>query len=168
MQTPNDLVQESWFRYLSPSQQQLMQTSLLLLEQAETDFLAPDYGYIIFSAAKAYEGLLKKYLLDTDLIDRQTYGDRRLRIGRALNPDVRHSHRDEYWLYDDVSRLCGEGMAAQIWQTWLDCRNHIFHFFPEQEETISLSEARRRVEQIIETLQALVACYDQNNKERHD
>lgn len=162
MQTPNDLVSKRWFTYLTVPQQQLLQTSVLLLAQAEAEFNVPDFGYIIFPAAKAYEGVLKKYLLDMELIDERTHADRRFRIGRALNPDVRNSHQDEYWLYDDISQVCGENLARQIWETWLECRNHIFHFFPGQQEITTLPEARIRVEQIMATLDSLVMCYDQN------
>lgn len=168
MQTPNDLVNQSWFTYLTVPQQQLMQTSALLLEQAEAAFNVPDFGYIVFPAAKAYEGVLKKYLLDTGLIDAQGYSSRRFRIGRALNPDIRHSHQDEYWLYDDLSQVCGENLARQLWDAWIECRNHIFHFFPGQHEIISLPEAKARLEQIMAAMNALVSCYhDQHQKETH-
>ncbi len=163
-----DIDQASWFLYMDVGQQHLVKTALFLLEDAENmlhtepfpDYA--DYSYCIFPAAKAFEGLLKKYLRDEQLITQDTFNDRRFRIGRALNPDVRESHRDERWLYDDVSQFCGEGLANQIWQAWLECRNHVFHYFADEIKPVSLEEARWKVVQILECIDAVTSCYYRN------
>ena len=80
--------------------------------------------------AKAYEGFLKYFLLRTQLINEATFNDRRFRIGRALNPDVSPRHQDQYWLYDDVARFCSDGVARELWDTWLEVAIVCFITFP--------------------------------------
>lgn len=161
-----DLEHQDWYSYLSPVQKQLLETSLTLLDHAR-EVAVPDYGYLIFPAAKAYEGILKKYLYDVGLLDQKAYQDKKFRIGRALNPDIRNSHQDEDWYYDDVAQVCGEPMAREIWDTWLECRNHIFHFFPGEDEIVTLDHAQTKIFQIMTTLQSLIACYNHSTKENH-
>jgi len=113
--------------------------------------------------AKAYEGFLKKYLLDLGLIDEKTHDSRRFRIGRALNPDVHRNQRDEYWLYDDIEHICGKPLAKQLWQTWLECRNRVFHFFPQEKGKIDLENARKKLDIMTETMENAVSCMSVSN-----
>lgn len=158
-QSPSSIyesVNQDWFSYLSANQQSLLRVSLALLEQQDKLTALEDYSFIVFPASKAYEGFLKKILLDHALISYETYAGRRLRIGRALNPDVKITQRDKYWFYDDLIRIYGPELSKQIWQVWLECRNHIFHFFPGKEEIISLENARHCLEQLIDTMSTIV------------
>jgi hypothetical protein len=134
--------QSSWFKYLGPLQADLVKTSFYLSEQFVENHYINDYSFIVFPMAKAYEGFLKKVLLDLNLITHKVYYGRRFRIGRALNPDVRPNQRDKWWLYDDLSRIFNQELAREIWQTWLECRNHVFHFFPNGEQTLNMDEAK--------------------------
>jgi hypothetical protein len=113
-----------------------------------------DYSFVVFPIAKAYEGFLKEYLRTMTLIDDQTYRSRRFRIGRALNPDLFPQHQNEHWLYDDVARRCGPELARELWQTWLECRNHVFHYFPDhqQDNFITLTQAQEKVELISQSM----------------
>jgi len=144
--------QANWFQYLSPWQRDLVATSYTLSQKFDHDSEILDFSFIIFPMAKAYEGFLKKMLLDLALITEHTYQSRRFRIGRALNPDIRHNQRDAWWLYDDVELKLGKEVARAVWQAWLKCRNHIFHFFPNGERHTDYSEAEaclRRMELVI-------------------
>lgn len=133
--------QSSWFQYLDPGQQDLVTTSFHLSEQFKDNNSISDFSFVVFPMAKAYEGFLKRILLDMQLINHKVYYGRRFRIGRALNPDVNPKQRDQWWLYDDVARIFNEELAREIWQTWLECRNHVFHFFPNGDQRLSLIDA---------------------------
>lgn len=144
------------FAYLTANQQALVTTSIQLQARLEQLGQLDDYAFLIFPASKAYEGFLKQVLLDQGLINQETYRSRRFRIGRALNPDVWPQQRDKLWFFDDLLRLYGKDLADQIWQTWLSCRNHIFHFFPGKKEIITLAQAENCLHQLLDTMAAVV------------
>jgi len=165
MQTLTQLQQQNWYRYLDARQQALVMTSAQLLTQAQGfDPPLPDYSYLVFPVSKAYEGFLKKFLLDLNLISKRAYVDRHFRIGRSLNPDVRKNQRDEYWLYDDVERQCGQETARLLWNAWLECRNQIFHYFPDKPRLLDLAAAISRLELLENAMEAAVDCLEQNYK----
>lgn len=157
------IFEEDWFIALPPRQQELLQVTYQLYEReaADPDQLA-DYGFIVFSAAKAYEGFIKQYLYDLQLISKRTFEGRRFRIGRAINPDVHNNQRDEYWLYDDLERMCGKAVAQQMWETWLECRNQVFHYFPLKYAPVTLQAAGSKVAMVIETMQQAYQCQLEN------
>lgn len=156
------LISGTWFLTLKRDQQELVELSIWLyereLETAEGGLRLADYSFILFPISKAYEGFLKKYLFDIDILSQTQYESKRFRIGRALNPDINGNHRDEHWLYDDVARRCGEDVAREIWQTWLECRNRVFHYFPGQKSTLDLDEVRARMQQVISAMQLAFSC----------
>lgn len=152
----------SWYTYLTPQQQHLALTTERLLQTARDGaVIYPDYSFVIFPLAKTYEGFLKKLLLELDLISQEAYLSKRFRIGRALNPDVHMDQRDQYWLYDDVTRVCGTDLAKSLWETWLECRNRVFHSFPKDESGVSLEKAARCVEVLATTMQDAMSCSQQ-------
>ena len=127
---------------LAAETKSLVRTSIqLYVRERKTDLQFSDYSFIVFPMAKAYEGFLKQYLVEVRLLSLDDYHDRRFRIGRALNPDVNHNQRDEQWLYDDITRLCSGRVGRLLWDTWLQCRNQIFHFFPDNPQQLSLAKA---------------------------
>ena len=161
MQNP---LSSAWYEYSSPGQRKLIETAWLLVEEAKTSSQKHDYSYVLFPLAKAYEGFLKQYLFDAELIDEPTYNSRKFRIGRALNPDVSYSQRDKNWLFDDLGRVCGIEMARKLWETWLDCRNQVFHFFPQHQQYLTLVQAQDRMEMIADAMETALACRSQWNK----
>ncbi len=150
----------NWYLYLNKSQQNLIDTTVHFLKLAKADGNNPKYGYsfLIFSVAKVYEGFLKKILFDLHLTNKEAYESRRFRIGRALNPDVSFRQRDQWWLYDDVVKKCGEKTARQIWQAWLECRNKVFHYFPAHNKELSIKEAEAKIDQLTEAMAAALNC----------
>lgn len=147
------------FSYLDHWQQQQLRLAFSLWQreqQTKTHFV--DYSYIVFPMAKAYEGFLKRYLLDLGLISTEVYRSKRFRIGRALNPDVRMTQRDEFWLYDEVADVCGPIIAREIWDAWLTCRNRVFHYFPDRESGLSLEQAGHYLRIIFEIMQKAISC----------
>ncbi|HQM15609.1 MAG TPA: hypothetical protein PLM16_00145 [Candidatus Woesebacteria bacterium] len=150
---------EAWYQYLGDWQKHLMDVTSKLLDQYQENKNAlADYSFLVFSAAKTYEGFLKKMLFDMKLIDQETYEGRRFRIGRALNPDVSYNQRDQYWLYDNLERICSTAVARQIWDAWLHCRNRVFHFFPKNESLLSYDEAVSKIAELVQAMRAGTAC----------
>ena len=145
-----------WYQFLSPWQQDLVDTSVLLSQRQDSLADLDDFSFIVFPMAKAYEGFLKKVLLDLSLISENVYKSKRFRIGRSLNPDIRQNQRDQYWLYDDLRDRSNEEVARQAWDAWLKCRNRVFHFFPNGEQKLSWVEAEARLQMMAAAMEAIV------------
>lgn len=155
----SDIVKQAWFSNLESVHQRAVVSTLDLLEREKKlqgDF--SDYSFILFPIAKAYEGFLKKLLFDLHLIDEHVYFGKKFRIGRALNPDIHQNQRDEWWLYDDLTRFCGEALARKIWNAWVSCRNHVFHFFPSEHNEFSLQQIESKTLQLIEVFELATQC----------
>ena len=152
------------FMYLEAEQQRLIRDSLILIEYFESCSPRPDqvhdYAFVVFPLAKAYEGFLKTYFYRNDLITDKVYSGRHFRVGRSFNPDLPDTLRDEYWVYDDVARRCGEELAHDMWQVWLDARNHLFHYFPDEKYDLTLEEARSLVQHSLAVMRRAVLCVE--------
>lgn len=154
----------NWHQFLTDWQRQLIEVTEKLIKQhhpKQQDTQLEDYSFIVFPMSKAYEGFLKKLFYDLGLITKATYEGRRFRIGRALNPDVVKHQRDQYWLFDDVARICSPKIAKRLWKAWLLCRNRVFHFFPKDKGLLNYDQALAKVQQVAEAMQSAVACYNQ-------
>lgn len=148
-----------WFSLLPKELQQLtVLSSELARREKRLQSSLYDYSFVLFPIAKAYEGFLKKYLLDNQLITKEVFMGRKFRIGRALNPDLPERQRDEWWLYDDVVRLCGAEEAREMWKVWIQCRNHVFHFFPNQTNHLRLEEAENKIHAVLQVMETLSYC----------
>ncbi|MBP9819783.1 hypothetical protein KBC79_03515 [Candidatus Woesebacteria bacterium] len=159
----------SWYSELHPRQQALVELSFQLYErEKQINSNLVDYAFIVFPIAKAYEGFLKQFLFDLSLINENTFEGKRFRIGRALNPDINQKQRDEFWLYDDISRYCGEALAKTLWQAWLECRNKVFHYYPLSVTALSLTQAFACVVEVSQAMESAVTCkVEDNHRARH-
>ena len=139
-----------WWNYIGRDLQELIDESLTLLELFEAEpGKYVDYSFVVFPAAKAYEGFLKKLFLDMKFISEDDYYGKRFRIGKALNPFLDKEIRAES-VYDKIVESCGGKKLADIlWETWTSCRNKLFHWFPNEKGAISILEARAKVELIV-------------------
>ena len=138
-------------------QRQLLEEAWYLVEREKTQtktLQMVDYSFLVFTAAKAYEGFLKTYFYQMGLISRSAYFSLHFRIGKALNPDLPTKYRDEYWLFDDLCTVVGEDLARRLWSTWKLARNQVFHFESGGANQLSLDEAQERVEAVLETIEA--------------
>ncbi len=162
----NNVNLTSWYLCLDESQKKLINTTQYFIKKANEigDQPEHDYSLLVFGIAKVYEGFLKKFLLELKLISKEVYFSRRFRIGRALNPDIYPEQRDNWWLYDDVVRVCGKDIARELWQAWLECRNQVFHYFPKQDKSLSLKEAEQKVAQLTQAMQRACDCIHQQYK----
>ena len=149
----DDLKQTAWYQYLDLHQRELVDVSFFLLQKKDFLLDLKDFSFIVFPMSKAYEGFLKKLFFDLNLIDQETYQGRRFRIGRAFNPDVRLQQRDEDWLYDNVEAIFGREIARQLWETWLQCRNRVFHYFASEQQALSLAEAKQKIDMMVQSIQ---------------
>jgi hypothetical protein len=158
--------------FLEPPQRELIEDSLHLIDTfhcltqsmdcpcraKESSSLISDYAFLVFPAAKAYEGFLKLFFWRTRLISDQEYHGHSWRVGRSFNPDIPYKFRDEDWIYDDVAQLCSPDLAKDLWAMWLDGRNHLFHFFPRDRYVLSLAEAEKLVHRIVAVMEEALAC----------
>lgn len=153
------ITQTVWFELLPVHLQRQSQLSFVLYKREVTlQSTLEDYSFVVFPLAKAYEGFLKHYFFQRGLIDEATLHSKRFRIGRSLNPDLPLPQRNEKWLYDDVARSCSAELARGMWDTWLTCRNRVFHYFPDQVQALSLDQANKHLQQLIETMEAASFC----------
>jgi hypothetical protein len=151
------LPKKVWWNYLQEDLQELLTESFILLEKTRKWRVKfHDYSFVVFPAAKAYEGFLKKFFLDTRLISRDDYFGKRFRIGKSLNPSLDKKHQDEGWVYDDLSKYCqGRKLPDLLWDTWKESRNLIFHWFPNELNAITLDQAEERINMIINAIDAV-------------
>lgn len=164
------LEQKVWWNYLEEDLQELLAESFLIKEIMEgmgADLPAGkdkfhDYSFVVFPAAKAYEGFLKKLFLDLKLISDIDYYGKHFRIGKALNPSLPKEIRHE-GIYDKiVDHFQSHDLADKLWDTWRESRNMVFHWFPNEKNAISIEEAGERIDRIIEAIDR--AYQDFNSK----
>lgn len=149
-----NLRNKPWYNYLEEDLRELLEQAFELIEkvpQWQDGF--HDYSFVVFPAAKAYEGYLKKIFLDKGFISEEDYYGKRFRIGRALNPQLEPRLRSES-IYD---KICEERngehyLADMLWDTWKNCRNLVFHWFPDEKRAITFEEAKNRVERVIKAI----------------
>lgn len=151
-----ELEKKPWWDYLEHDLQELLRTALLLTVEVENwDRKFHDYSFVVFPASKAYEGFLKKLFLDLRFIDEETYYGKRFRIGKALNPALEKNLREKESVYDKLVGFCGgRELADKLWDTWKNCRNLLFHWFPDEKKVIDFNEAKLSVDQIIDAIDA--------------
>jgi hypothetical protein len=156
------LVQKVWWPYVGGDLQKLFGTSQYLIDVLlGMDFSDPekrrefdDYAFVVFPAAKAYEGFLKKLFLDLGFINEDDYYGKHFRIGKSLNPSLPPQVRNHH-IYGKIVQYCGgKKLADQLWETWRVCRNLTFHWFPNEKNAITLTEAMDRVNMIIAAVDA--------------
>ncbi|MBP7875814.1 hypothetical protein KA012_02350 [Candidatus Woesebacteria bacterium] len=154
------------YRSLAPELQEQVRVAISLYTRERRQGLHfSDYSFIVFPMAKAYEGFLKQYLFQMELLSVEGYHDKRFRIGRALNPDLRHKQRDEHWLYDDIVALCSEDLGRQLWETWLQCRNRVFHYFPASTQSLSLNRAGEYLMIMVDAMTAARSCQKSSHRD---
>lgn len=142
----------------------LMKSSFTLLEREKQhvehgNSANHDYSFVVFPAAKAYEGFLKKLFFELKLITKQQYLGDRFRIGKSLNPHLAKRYQWD-WVYGRLVNYChGEALPIKMWETWKRGRNRIFHYFPDHHEFIDLAQAEELIQALIDSMeQSLTGC----------
>lgn len=150
------LSKKLWWNYIEEDLRELLNEAQLLVNKAEgLGEKFHDYAFVVFPAAKAYEGFLKKLFLDLGFITDADYFGKRFRIGKALNPSLEKEIREKESVYDKIVQFCqGPGLADKLWETWKESRNRSFHWFPNEKNALNFEEAKIRVGMIIEAMDA--------------
>lgn len=154
-------VSPALYSFLSVEARALSRDSLSLVEWLSVPSHRPevkDFAFVVFPMAKAYEGFLRNYFFQMGLISSQDYEGKHFRIGRSFNPDLPPRLRDNDWVFDDVARLCSPEVARQLWQAWIDGRNHLFHYYPHGRYKLTYEGSVARVWQLIEAMEAAMEC----------
>ncbi len=150
-----NLDRKVWWNYLEEDLQELLLTSHYLLSKAqELGEGIHDYSFIVFPAAKAYEGFLKKLFLDMAFISKEDYYGKKFRIGKALNPYLDKELRHESAYDRLVNFTGGTELADRLWDTWKNSRNLVFHWFPDEKRALTVEEAKERYNMIIGAIDA--------------
>ena len=150
--------------YIDSVMRDLLQESMDLLEVEKKKIVEGvkpyhDYGFIVFPAAKAYEGFLKKLFLDMEVITKQQFLSDHFRIGRALSPSLPKKYRVG-WVFGKLVQYCqGDTLPMEMWQAWKMARNRVFHYFPQHQECINLTEAENLISEITQVMdKSLAGC----------
>lgn len=119
-----------------------------------------DFSYLVFPFAKAYEGFLKCFFLDLDLIAEDDYYSNDIRIGRILNPHFINKRGNVF------SKICnhpktrkdeGRILAEQLWAIWKRGRNQVFHYFPHNYKRLKFDDAMSIIEGLVNAMEAAVS-----------
>lgn len=157
----HNLETKPWWDYVEEDIRGLLQTCFFLKEVVlgwGADLPAGkkvihDYSFMVFPAAKAYEGFLKKVFLDMGFIDEADYRGTRFRIGKALNPFLEKEYRSRESVYDKIVAHCGgKELADILWKAWKEGRNLVFHWFPDEEKVISYEKAKEKINLIVHAM----------------
>ena len=155
----NPYLSQTWFQALSHDQQDLVTQAHILIDREKKDASGNfhDYSFIVFPMAKAYEGFLKQFFLDLGIITSAQFNSTHFRIGKRLNPDLPTRYRRSDWIVDLLDDAC-PNLSHVLWRAWRLYRNHLFHFFPEHTNFISLSEAESGLKIISQAIKSADAC----------
>lgn len=159
----DDLTKSLVWTYLDEGMKDLMQESYYLLGREEAHLQEPgvlplhDYSFVVFPAAKAFEGFLKKVFFEMGFITKAQYKGDRFRIGRSINPNLPIRYRWD-WVFGKMARFCrGEELPREIWDVWKTARNGVFHFFPGHARFVTLEEAKGLLVRLVETMERVLA-----------
>jgi hypothetical protein len=117
----------------------LFQDSKYLLVKAQEPPFAQvsDYSYIVLPAAKAYEGVLKKILVNAGLVSEQTILEKpELSLNSYFNPV---GNEGIFNSLKDKAR--DKAIPHIIYSTYQECRNQIFHHDSYRDSKITLEDA---------------------------
>lgn len=152
------LNEKIWWRYLGHDLQELLNEAQFLLEDAR-HIEAHDFSFVIFPAAKAYEGFLKKLFYELGFINDEDYFGKHFRIGKSLNPNLPKGIRTKEVYGSLVKHTGTHELADNLWETWRVCRNLTFHWFPDEKNAITLPEAKQGIDMIINSIdKAFTEC----------
>jgi hypothetical protein len=156
-----DLEKKVWWNYIEEDLQELLVASEFLSNVVKSwggdmpsgSKVFHDYSFVVFPIAKAYEGFLKKVFLDMGFITEEDYRGKYFRIGKALNPYLEKKYRSGESVYDKLVKFCGgKDLADTLWEAWINGRNLIFHWFPEEKKAITFLDSQNKIKMIIRAM----------------
>ena len=145
------------WNYLPSDIRGLIEDGEKLVEFAQTSGShgATDFSYIVFPFSKAYEGFLKRFFLDLDIIKEDEYYGDDIRIGRILNPTFMVEKQNIF------EKLCSlpEGdkkLAEGLWMAWRHGRNQVFHYFPHNFRRLTFEDAFAIIQELLTAMNTAV------------
>lgn len=156
----------SLWSYMAPEIQDLIEDGEIILNfvyQNKHRADISDYSFIVFPFAKAYEGFLKRFFWDVDLISEDEYYGDEIRIGRLLNPN----YEDNTSVYGKVCSRAkgGKAVAQRLWGAWKRGRNTVFHYFPHNFKKLGYDEALDVINDLINAMSEVVAVCLESKKQ---
>lgn len=157
-----------WWGYLQSDLQESLVLSFKLADiSAEWSAKFHDYSFLVFPAAKAYEGFLKKVFLDMGFITEGDYKGKHFRIGKALNPDLEEKYKGDDWVYQKLTDFCeGKELPDKLWSTWKKSRNLLFHWFPDEKNAVTHNEAVERLLMVVSAIDEVFSACSVKLKEK--
>ena len=145
------------WNYLSPEQRSLASDGAFLVRDSNLhrDEEPTDYSYMVFPFAKMYEGFLKKLFYELHIINSRDFYSDHFRIGKALSPHLA-SRLGPRSVYLELSRRFGENLAEDLWDTWKDARNLVFHYFPHNYRGLTREHAVILIDNLITVMEKAV------------
>jgi hypothetical protein len=143
--------------YMSQGQKDLILEGEYLMDKVikEGKYNFKDYSFLVFPFAKAYEGFLKKILLDVKFISRLDYISNHFRIGKVLSPNLVQK-LGERSVYRKIAETAGTDLADDIWNAWKMGRNQVFHYFPHNLQSLTFQEAESIVSHLLKIMEQTV------------
>jgi len=145
----------SLWNYMTPEIRDLIEDGEIILSfvyasKGTTGSGISDYSFIVFPFAKAYEGFLKRFFLDSGLITEGEYFSDEIRVGRLLNPN----YQDNSSIY---RKVCGgKSVPEKLWKAWKRGRNLVFHYFPHNYKRLGYNEALDIINELIGAMNEVV------------
>jgi hypothetical protein len=150
---PADVYADFW-AYLSRPQQNLILEGNYLLNNIlkQNTYIFQDYSFVVFPYAKAYEGYLKKVFYDAGFLSHLDYISDHLRLGKLMSPNIA-DRLGERSLYTKMRTNINQEVADLVWDAWKLGRNEIFHYFPHNLRSVSITQAEAIIHQLIQAMQ---------------
>ncbi len=149
----HDTTTDFW-KYLSQKQRDLINQGDFIrhevIEEGKYNF--DDYAFMVFPYAKAFEGFFKQLFKDIGFLTQEDYESDYLRLGKLLSPNMVRK-LGEASLYEKLVSVGSKDLADKIWDSWRNGRNRVFHYFPNNLEAITLTEAEEKKEMMLETME---------------
>lgn len=158
MYTETMLAPDSPLRSKLPQDQlELIEQGFTILKHANDDksHKYDDYSFTVFPFAKAFEGFLKMVFLQAGYITREDYLSKFFRIGKVMSPNLR-KRLGRNSVYERMCQSVGCEISDLIWKAWKRGRNQVFHYFPDNIQSITLQEAEDIAHFMINTMEKVV------------
>ena len=142
------------WQFMSDTQRQLALDGQLLIEDRKRhpNEQLSDYSYLVFPFAKLYEGFLKALLWNLGIITEREHLSSHFRLGKVLSPNLIRRLKD-HSAYAQISSRFGEDLAIELWDTWKQGRNLVFHYFPHNVRRLSIVDAQATIDLITRAME---------------
>lgn len=159
----------SLWKYFTPDFKAIVEDGEILIRNVDSErerIGITDFSFLVFPFAKAYEGFIKKLLLDLKAIKPDEYYGDEIRVGRLLNPD--YKREDGGSVFTDLCKHSPERktLAHGLWEVWKKGRNQVFHYFPHNFRKLSYEEAVGLIKDFVTVMKEAVDHYNLHHKDK--